>query len=226
MSWPHDNLIESRIIKAISAKEIWEIGAGTGSWCMMMDHCNRPNKINFHMVENFEYTASNFKPDFFWPNTPKEFTDYVDQTQQDLNQEPINTKYYFVDEQEIHSKLTESIDLVRIDIDPVNPEATMKWILDNGSDNLVVIVDDTVEISRVMMMQEQIELGNLKLLWWGINSAAWCHPNINSTEIFEKIMESPVEHFKQLHVDNKKFMGRTNEFLVTWPDGNFYNTLR
>jgi hypothetical protein len=135
-------------------------------------------------------------------------------------------KHRIVDEKEIHNKLDELIDVIRIDVDVADPDSTMKWILDNGSNNLIVIVDDTVEISRVMMMQEQIELGNLKLLWWGINSAAWCRTDLNSDNILNSIVETPVEHFKQFQIRDQKFMGRNNKFLITWPTGTFHELLR
>ena len=226
MSWPHDNLIEYLIIKSVSPNTIWEIGAGTGNWCMLMDHMLRPDKVNFHMVEDFKWNSLNLKFDYFWPRTPKEFTENIESTQSALNQDKINSTYYFVDEKEIHNKLDELIDVIRIDVDVADPDSTMKWILDNGSKNLIVIVDDTVEISRVMMMQEQIELGNLKLLWWGINSAAWCRTDLNSDDILNSIVETPVEHFKQFQIRDQKFMRRNNKFLITWPTGTFHELLR
>ena len=188
MSLVDDLLIETLICIIMKPSQVWELGAGNGNWCSLMNHCSRPNNTEFTLVENFTLAKINDVKAAFWrKHHPYQFT-----TQEELISHMSNFDIktnYFSEVKDLPTYIDKKIDIVRIDLDYPGPDQQKlaNWILDNGSDNLVVIADDTLTnkcFHRFMIMQEQVAKGNLRLFWIGRDTSAWCRPKVDIEPFF------------------------------------------
>ena len=195
-----DIFTEYWFIDLLELDEIIEFGAGTGNWSICIDHLTyNPNKQRtFHQVENFNYKGHVFMGWVYekenWPTTPEELIKHCTTASIDVTKREIKTKYYFEDANDIFKKDAETkFNAVRIDCD-IDWNLFWKWLYSNTNNNYIIIVDDIAPnycYERFYnMMKETTKTGNIKPIWFGINSGIWCNSDLDVTDIHEYAIEN------------------------------------
>jgi len=194
MSDREDLLIETRIFKHFKPKNVYELGAATGNWCAAMNEFSSIDS-HFTLVENFD-VLKNF------PTLDIPFNE----TQLKENLSQFNINYDLIIDSVDNLKSTEEpIDLVRLDCDPLDYNKLIRWIFDNASDNLIVLSDDIMPNrcpQRFMAFQEQVAKGNLKLIWVGIDTAAWVLPSTQVDKFYELVLKELSDYYDVLEFCN------------------------
>lgn len=218
LSCGEDDLMVFGIFKYMKPKSVWELGAGSGNWCMLMDYMMRPYCTTFHMVENFDTTLDFNRPDYVSPVNSADLIMHVEKVQRELGHSPINAVYHFDNVENIYNQLDTAIDIARLDCTPLDPTAAIEWLIAQGSDNLVIVVDDTTItkcLDRVTAMQEQVAAGHLKPLWIGLDSAAWVRSTVDTTPLLNTLINRYGHLFGRCEMVYAKFFGKDYWYLVT-----------
>ena len=202
-SQPADTLVELEIYKYFSPRSVWEFGAGTGSWAIIMNYLSG-HSATFSMTENFTFVTSDRlrkyrTDDQFWPETIKELSDHLDNSNSKLG---VNMDYELYDKDIYHylNNIETPFEFVRLDCDLEKPHETIEHIIENSTDNLVIIVDDVEPngcLNRLMLLQEQVAKGKLRIFWTGVCTAAWCKPGVDIEPFFNS-MELYRSAFKEM----------------------------
>lgn len=217
----NDTLVEFVIYNYFKPQSVWEFGAGTGSWAIVMNYLGTHPAV-FSMTENFAFiTVEHLKKyktkNQFWPCNLQELTSHIDQSNWQLGVS-MDYQIYTTDVCHFLNTIDTPFDLVRIDCDLEMPYETIDYILDHSSNNLIIISDDVapnVCLNRLMMLQEQVAKGKLKIFWTGESSAAWCKPDMDIGPFLEH-MKIYKAGFKEMFVlDNYKFFGIQQQHLIT-----------
>ena len=210
MSYPEDLLVEICISKFYKPKTIYELGCASGNWCAAINKFAKLYQSNFFLVDNFAL-AKNIKD----LNVPKNITELEQHLSKfDINATVIDNNI------DCLSKPDREIDLVRLDCDTQNHKKLVDWILTNGSKNLIILADDILpnkRFDRFLMFQEQVALGKLKLLWCGIESAAWCRAEVDTTNFLSEYileLEKDIPYVKVID-EGYEFFGKKQTYLTT-----------
>lgn len=208
MSDNDDILIESYIFKYFKPKIAYEIGAGSGNWCATINEFARTSTL-YYLVENFELLKT-------FPTLDMPFNE--SQLRENLSDFNINYKL-IIDSIDNLKQTPEPIDLVRLDCDPIDYDKFVQWIFDNSSDNLVILSDDIMPNrcpQRFMTFQEQVGKGNLKLIWVGVDTAAWVKPSTKIDDFYDYIIGNLEDYYDVLKViDDYSFFGIPQRHLVS-----------
>lgn len=217
----NDTLVEFAIYDYFKPHFVWEFGAGTGSWPIVMNYLGT-HSAKFFMTEDFSFSTVEHLKKYrtknqYWPSNLQELTAHIDKSNSLLG---VNMDYeiYTTDVCHFLTSIDTPFDLVRIDCDLEMPYETIEYILDHSSDNLVIISDDVAPhdcLNRLMLLQEQVAKGKLQIFWTGDCSAAWCKPTIDTRPFLEhmKIYKSGLNEMFVL--DNYKFFGMQQRHLIT-----------
>jgi hypothetical protein len=188
-----DTLVELEIYKYFSPSSVWEFGAGTGSWAIAMNYLGG-HSAKFSMTENFTFVTMDHLKKYrtdgqFWPETIKELADHLDNSNSKLG---VHMEYELYDKDICHylNDITTPFEFVRLDCDLEMPHKTIEYIIENSTDNLVIISDDVEPngcLNRLMLLQEQVAKGKLRIFWTGVCTAAWCKPSVDIEPFFDNI---------------------------------------
>jgi hypothetical protein len=200
-----DTLVELEIYKYFSPRSVWEFGAGTGSWAIAMNYLSG-HSAKFSMTENFTFVTVDYLQKYrtdnqFWPETIKELSDHLDNSNSKLG---VHMEYELYDKDICHylNDITTPFEFVRLDCDLEMPHKTIEHIIENSTDNLVIISDDVEPngcLNRLMLLQEQVAKGKLRIFWTGVCTAAWCKPSVDIEPFFDN-MEIYRSAFKEMFV--------------------------
>ena len=185
MSETIDQIVELAILRFFKPRRLIEFGAATGNWCIVMNGlCNGYVDQHYTLVEDFSWHTNNHagnKSQAVAHNFPKNKTELTQHVSKHIQSfDIIDTSV----DQLIKTDLEEPVDLVRIDCDIDNPDnwnKTVEWIDRNGSDRLIILSDDiksTVAPHRMLIMQQLVAEGKMKLIYIGEDTAAWCRPSM------------------------------------------------
>ena len=192
----YDMAIQLAIIDYVKPNTVWELGAASGNWSIIMHKLMDNTNARFTLVENF-----------------REDEQYksigVPQNEQELRQRM--KQFDFSPDLVIESVdnlplSDEKVDVIRLDCDfdyNSDPSNLSKWILNNSSDRLVIFVDDirmNKRPDRLFMMQEMVNRGLLEFLWGGHDEAAWCKPfGLNRQDLIDNIKEIYLPYYENLN---------------------------
>lgn len=192
MSHPQDAIIERELIKAFRCKTILELGGGSGAWCAWIN--NQINNLTYYITENFSYVTNKRLQKFIresddikWPSNATEFNKSIEiLTENNL----INYTLFTEDFYDIKHRIPNSIDYARIDCDTKNIRDVIKYLIEHGSENLIIVLDDcrpNAAINRLLTLSEFIHSGELRTIWSGFERMAFCRTSYNSKPIIENI---------------------------------------
>lgn len=192
MSSPQDAIIEREIIKAFRCKTILELGAGTGAWCAWIN--SQIDNLTYYITEDFSYvTKKNLQKyiresnDIKWPSNPTELNTCIEVLTENNS---INYTLFTEDFYDIKHQIPHLIDYARIDCDTKNMRDTIKYLIEHGSENLIIVLDDcrpNTAIGRLLTLSEFIHSGELRTIWSGFDRMAFCRTSYNSKPVIEKI---------------------------------------
>lgn len=184
MSETIDQIVEASIFRFFKPRRVLELGAATGNWCVVMNAMTR-GYIDQHytLVEDFSWCDPG-DLDFKFSNThnfPKNKAELEKHVSNHIESFDVLDKS--IDEL-IETELEEKVDLIRIDCDIKNMmqwDRVIEWIDRNGSDRLIILSDDiksTVAPYRMLIVQQLVAQGKMKLMWIGEDTAAWCRSDM------------------------------------------------
>lgn len=178
-----DQLVEVTILRHFKPTVIMEIGTGNGGWVSLMETMCRDGLLRHYMLLD----------DFSWINN-ESTRHHVEKHQLPENVNELGRMLegvlwsFDIINQTIDDYIKEDpetkIDLVRIDCEPKSVshwQEIVEWIDRNGSDRLIVLCDDikpNVALHRLLLMQQLVAEGKLRLFWIGNDAAAWCRPGL------------------------------------------------
>lgn len=169
MANAHDTAIQVALMDVAESASVCELGAGTGNWSGIVSRNLCKQDVKFTLVENFSQ-AEMYK-DIGFPQNCNELSTHMNQ---------FNIKFDIIEaDVDDLPELDKTVDVMRIDCDGDYIKLT-NWILENGSEKLIVFVDDVrpnVRVDRLLMMHELVRQNKLEFLWAGYEEAAWCKPN-------------------------------------------------
>jgi len=218
MSSVDDALIEREIIKESKSKIILELGAGTGAWCAWIN--TQVSDLTYYMTEEFSYTTVERQKQFIrksdkisWPTNPEELHKTINILTENLpfNYTIFDKDYYF-----IKHKIVDQIDYARIDCDSNHIKEILKYLIQHGSEKLIITIDDckpNAAINRLLVLTEFIHSGELKMLWAGKERMSFCRTSCNFNDVVERINEK--EYFNSYIWDNFPIAGKDQFYLVT-----------
>lgn len=213
-----DALIEQEIIQESKSKTILELGTGTGAWCAWIN-AQVPD-LTYYMTEDFSYVTNDSLKQYIrksdkivWPTNLEELHKTVNILTDNLsfNHTIFDKDYYF-----IKHKILDQIDYARIDCDSKHLKEILKYLIQHGSEKLIIAVDDctpNTAINRLIVLTEFIHSGELKMLWAGKERMAFCRTSYNFNDLVERINEK--EYFKSYVWNNFPIAGKDQFYLVT-----------
>lgn len=214
MANTHDTAIQVAIADTIEANLICELGAGTGNWSAVVARNLQNKNTKFVLVENF--TETERYKDLGFPQNYAELQQHMDQFK--INYSIIQSDHYRLPD------LEEKADVIRIDCDGDGTHYAefSDWLLRNGSERLIIFVDDVrpnVRPDRLFMLHELVRQGELEFLWGGYEEAAWCRPGAVDKITLVKDIESVYnEYYDFIHrAYHGNFFGSTMSYIVTRP---------
>lgn len=184
MSETVDQIVEAIIFKFFKPKNIIELGAATGNWCVLHHSlCKGQFDQHYTLVEDFSWCATDnvnykFSSEFEFP---------ANKTQLEQHLTGLIDSFTVIDitlDLLINTDVTEKFDLIRLDCDPTTGDEMndlVAWIDRNGSDRLIVLSDDiksTVAPHRMLLLQQLVAQGKMNTMWIGEDTAAWCRPTM------------------------------------------------
>ena len=216
-----DTLVELEIYKYFSPSSVWEFGTGTGSWAIIMNYLGG-HSAKFSLTENFTFITLEHLSKYktagqFWPESIKELADHLDASNLKLG---MHMDYELYDKDICHflTDIKTPFEFVRIDCDLEMPHETIEYIIEHSTDNLVIISDDIEPngcLNRLMLLQEQVAKGKLRIFWAGKCTAAWCKPNVDMEPFFNN-MKMYHTAFKEMFIlAEYKSFGLPQQHLVT-----------
>ena len=209
----YDMAIELAIIDYVNPNTIWELGAASGHWSAAMQHLMTHKECHFTLVENFK-EATLYK-DIGVPQDAVELKNYL-HAQFDFRPDLIIKSMDDLPSAEL------KIDVLRVDCDTESKYHSLsKWILFNGSDNLIVFVDDVrpnARPDRLFMMQDLVNRGLLEFLWGGEEEAAWCSPKLklDRKHLHSHLLSLYSDSYEKIHRSMYEWQfGVTLDYITT-----------
>lgn len=202
MSSAEDAIIEKEIISAVGSKNILELGTATGAWAAWI-HNNIPD-LKFYLTENFQELSKYTIYEKF-PKNIKQLSTNLDE----FTNNTIDAKIFDNDYNDIKNEIKDPIDYARVDCNTKNMRDVFQYLINTGSDKLVIVLDDctpNVAICRLLVLSEFIHTKQLKVLWAGYERMAFCRYEFDSKEIVDKLTYK------------NKTINRYFETVYTWDD--------
>lgn len=125
----HNLLVESIITTIQQPNTVWELGTGEGHWAAVLGKSCFPS-ANITLVEDFS-----MHEDYDFIDTEEKLNAYIKQFELP-NCQLLNCSIQNLPDSD------EKIDLIRLDCDSNEHELVADWIHRNGSEKLVVFIDD------------------------------------------------------------------------------------
>lgn len=212
MSNVYDMAIEILLMDVVQSKVICELGAGSCNWSGIVSKNLDERNTKFHLVENF--LESEKYADIGYPTT---IDDLVECSKKFM----MNATLYTNDIADM-PEMAEPIDVFRIDCDCGDDyESFADWILRNGSEKLIVFVDDirlNIRPDRMWMMDELVRQGKMEFLWGGYEEAAWCRPGVvDKRKVVEIIKETYPHYYSFVNYASHCIFDSNKSYFVTRP---------
>jgi len=171
---------------------ILELGAGSGSWILSINHALTQN-IKFIGYEDFRLDYG-----FGWPKNSQDLKTYmIDKAKNlgkfidvDIRDEDI----YYIDIEYLKN-LNIKFDVVRLDCmeDKRKINELFYKILPFTSDDCIFLVDDITPNlcpNRFLSYMDKVDDGILKPVWFGAKEGAWCKLTYDCADLQQYIIES------------------------------------
>jgi hypothetical protein len=214
MSNAHDMAIEVWLIDHIDAAVVCELGAGTGNWSGIVSRNLNRKDVEFLLFENFK--EAEFYSDIGFPKN-------VSELETSIARHTKNSKCFDININEL-PELERKADIIRLDCDGDGTyyERFATWLIENTTENAVILVDDVrvnVRPDRLFLMHELVRQGKLEFLWGGYEEAAWCKPGaVNRKKFFNSIDGLYGEYFDFVHLAyHQQIFGQSMSYLTTRP---------
>lgn len=170
------------VLKEHNPKKIIEVGAGAAGWALTVNELLNSGELEFELIEDFRET--NYPGFEWWPDNEIDFNNYV-------NEKNKNFKY------SLNEKYSTSVvgDVLRFDAWEFSL-SDFEIVLDNLSDNAIIIFDDFSFNKDLDLMILVLELVKKKLIYpiWASNTVSgW-----SKSEHYSKKMISKLEKNKDL----------------------------
>lgn len=221
MSETIDQMGEASIFRFFKPRRIVEFGAATGNWCILMNAMSEGYvEQHYTLVEDFSWHNNGFESNKIHAvnhNFPKNKTELAQHVTNHIKSfDIIDTSV----DQFITTDLEEKVDLIRIDCDVSNWNTLLEWIDRNGSDRLIILSDDiksTVAPHRMLIIQQLVAQGKMRLMWIGEDTAAWCRPNMlyESHRWFTYVYSLKESKLMNIHERRLTLYGHMQDFLHT-----------
>lgn len=206
-----DFLSHIMLLQYINPSQVWELGAGRGSWCIGLDKFK--SNILYNLVEDFSWHTSGLSTkfvDYAWPATPSDVTQFIKN-----NSPNLNYNLYSSDILNHKDKFT-NLEFVRIDCDLKNPKETYDHILQNSSDNLIILIDDVrpnAALNRMFEVIEYIKSGDLKVIITANDTLGLAKQTFNTAKFFKYCQD--LGYSKNImHRDEYNIYGRPADYIT------------
>ena len=210
-----DAVVEREIIKEVGCKNILELGTAQGAWPAWIH--NSINGLKFYLTENFEQSDRYKRAEKY----PKDLNHLAANLKRFTNNS-MDFKIYDTDYDDIKHEITDIIDYARIDCNTNNMRGIFKYLIQHGSDNLLIVLDDCTPnqaICRLLIIAEFIYSGELKVFWAGHERMAFCRRDFDSTQIINNLWNHNQiinKYFKNAYPwDDFEIAGIPQNYLVT-----------
>jgi hypothetical protein len=207
-----DLLSHILLLNYINPTQVWELGAGRGSWCIGLNRFNK-NNILFNLVEDFTWSSSGLASNYVsydWPATSIDIIEFINDVDPSLNY-----KLYDKDVLAYKDKFT-NLEFVRIDCDLKNPKETYDHILQNSLDNLVILLDDirpNGALNRLFEVLKYIESGELKIVLASNETLVLAKQNFDTVKFYEFCCENDCSN-NVTHRDDFNIFNLTADFVT------------
>ena len=180
------------ILSFTKPTNILELGAGSGSWILAMNHALN-HKIKFLGYEDFRLDYG-----FGWPKNAEDLRTYMADKAKSLGKtidvDIRDEDIYYIDMEHVKN-LNIKFDVVRLDCmeDKRQINELFYKILPFTSDDCIFLVDDITPNlcpNRFLSYMDKVNDGILKPLWFGSKEGAWCKLTYDCVDLQQYIIES------------------------------------
>lgn len=202
MTATEDVVVEKEIIAAMGSKYILELGTATGAWAAWIH--NNVDNCKFYLTENFQELSKYTLFAKFPKNIAQLSNNLSEFTNGTINFEAFADDYF-----KIKHKIKEPIDYARVDCNTENMRDVFEYLIETGSDKLVIVLDDctpNVAICRLLVISEFIHAKKLKVLWAGYERMAFCRYEFDNKTFVDNL------------VFNNKILNTYYSQLFPWDD--------
>ena len=206
-----DFLSHIMLLQYINPSQVWELGAGRGSWCIGLDKF-KSNTL-YNLVEDFSWHTSGLATkfvDYDWPATPSDVTQFIKNNSPNLNYNLYSSDVLN------HKDIFTNLEFVRIDCDLNNPTETYDHILQNSLDNLVILLDDirpNGALNRLFEVLKYIESGELKIVLASNETLVLAKQNFDTVKFYEFCCENDCSN-NVTHRDDFNIFNLTADFVT------------
>jgi predicted O-methyltransferase YrrM len=181
MSEAEDAIVEKEIIAAMNSKNILELGTATGAWAAWIH--NNIKGLKFYLTENF-YELSKYT---LYEKFPKNIAE-LSKNLSAFTNETINFEAFADDYDDIKHKIKDPVDYARVDCNTKNMKQVFEYLLETGSHELIIVLDDCTPnsaICRLLVLSEFIHTNQLKVFWAGKERMAFCRYDYDSKPVID-----------------------------------------